>query len=152
MYDTVWGTTNATGNFMAPSANPYLGMDEDTPSLRGTTFRRTSRWTLFHSQGTRGREYRRGCRARWTWANNKSRTKTSSQLLWQKVKALEFLNSNENNQKMFIKFKHPMRVAYVMEILSPWLYSMYTTLLCGREHVFGSFLLLCGRWHLFDIS
>ena len=34
----------------------------------------------------------------------------------QKVKALEFFRMNENNHKMFLKFSHDMRVAYIQEV------------------------------------
>ena len=38
MYDTVWGSSNATGNLATPSANLYLGRDEKTPSYDDKEF------------------------------------------------------------------------------------------------------------------
>ena len=38
MYNTVWGSSNATGNLATPSANLHLGGDEETPTCDDEDF------------------------------------------------------------------------------------------------------------------
>ena len=73
LYDIIWGSSSATGNFVVPSANPYLGRDGGEASYDDLYFEDD----LTTNTGPRSGEKRVGTSDRGQNKRNKGKGKLS---------------------------------------------------------------------------